>query len=72
MRFSSVLIRIHLALEREDRICKCNTDIQTVKHVVLVCPLLRNIREKYHVTDIPTGVMNECFLMEMEQILDIK
>ena len=32
---------------REQRLCICNNDIQTIKHVLLFCPLLNNIREKY-------------------------
>ena len=63
--------RVQLSIKREERLCKCNADIQTVQHVILACTLLNNIREKYRVTDIQSGVMNEQFLMEMEEILKI-
>ena len=59
-------------VERNERVCKCNNGIQSLRHVVLMCPLLRNIRDKYNVTDLQNGVMNEQFLMEMEIILEIK
>ena len=56
---------------REDRLCICATGIQTIKHVILECPLLAAIREKYGVVDVHGGVMNECFLLEMECVLGI-
>ena len=62
--------RTQLAVKREDRLCKCNANIQTIQHVMLECALLRSLREKYGVVDI-SGVMNENFLMEMEEILKI-
>ena len=57
---------------REERLCLCNLDIQSLKHVLLDCHLLNDIRAKYGVTDMESGVMNDCFLVEMESILDIK
>ena len=57
---------------REDRICSCSTDIQTVQHVLLHCPLLNCIREKYGVVDVENGVNCDGFLLEMECILSIK
>ena len=58
--------------KREDRVCKCEMGIQTVHHVILVCPLLQASRHKYGIVDIQSGVTNDDFLMEMECILNIK
>ena len=32
---------------RDERLCKCNTAIQTISHVLLHCPMLNDIRDKY-------------------------
>ena len=58
-------------IAREERLCICNGDIQTINHVLLQCVLLSALREKYEVTDIESGLMNVCFLLEMEKILGI-
>ena len=58
-------------IPREQRLCKCHS-IQTIKHVLLHCPLLHEIREKYGVVDVVDGIMNDGFLIEMEHILEIK
>ena len=58
--------------KREDRICTCNTGIQTIKHVLQECPLLNHIREKYGIVDVQNGVLCDDFLLEMESILNIK
>ena len=58
--------------KREDRICMCNMDVQTVRHVILDCPLLQDSRLKYGVSDIQSGIMNDDFLVEMESVLNIK
>ena len=50
----------------------CNTELQTVRHVLLHCPLLKSIREKYNVVDVENGISNIHFLVEMERILKIK
>ena len=57
---------------REDRLCTCNTGIQTISHVLLHCPMLNGIREKYGVADMQNGVLCDDFLLEMECILNIK
>ena len=49
----------------------CNTGVQTVSHVLLHCPLLDEIRERYDVTDVVEGVMKENFLLEMERVLGV-
>ena len=56
---------------REERLCKCNTSIQTLSHVLLHCPMLNDIREKYSVQNVAEGVMKENFLLEMEQKLEV-
>ena len=58
--------------KREDRVCQCNMGVQTVHHVIMVCPLLQASREKYGVDNIQAGITNDDFLMEMECILNIK
>ena len=40
--------------------------------VLLVCPLLQDIRAKYGISGVENGVMSDAFLIEMECILDIK
>ena len=57
---------------RDERYCCCNTGIQTVRHVLLDCPLLIELRERYNVVDVENGVKNECFWVEMERILGVK
>ena len=54
---------------REERWCRCNTGLQTVRHVLLHCPLLNELRIKHAVVDIENGVMNDNFLIEMEKII---
>ena len=56
---------------REERLCKCTTTIQSLSHVLLHCPLLNDIREKYSVQNVAEGVMKENFLLEMERKLEI-
>ena len=59
-------------IERDERLCKCNTDIQTLKHCLLYCPLLTDAREMNHITTVENGVRNTLYLMEMERILELK
>ena len=58
--------------KREDRLCLCGLGIQTIKHVILECHLLDNIRTKYEIADLVSGIMNDRFLIEMEMELGIK
>ena len=58
-------------IPREERLCICNNDLQTVKHVLLQCPLLNGLRERYNVLDVENGIMNENYLLEMEKSLGI-
>ena len=58
--------------DREERLCLCNTGIQSISHVLLHCPMLDTIREKYHVANVVDGIMQENFLLEMERTLGIE
>ena len=64
--------RIYSQLDRDERLCKCQTEIQNLKHVMLSCPLLNDIRTKYSVIDIHSGINNVDYILEMEKILEIK
>ena len=57
---------------RDDRLCACYMGIQTVKHVVMECPLLADAREQFGVEDLVNGVMNDGYLLEMEKVLGVK
>ena len=57
---------------REDRVCSCNLGIQTIKHVILECPLLQTVRANYEIDSVEKGVSNDDYLMEMECVLGIK
>ena len=57
---------------REDRLCLCNTGIQTIKHVLVECPMLQTARVKYGVDSVERGISSDDYLMEMECILGIK
>ena len=59
-------------IPREERLCVCNTGVQTILHVTMECPLLLQIRNNYNVTDIGSGVSNDYFLLEMERMLGVK
>ena len=59
-------------ITREQRLCSCNTDIQTIDHVILHCPLLADVRARCGIRDVETGVMDDKFLVEMEMLLGVK
>ena len=59
-------------IPRDERYCSCNTGLQTVKHVLLECPLLFELRERYNIVDVEHRIMNECFWVEMERTLGVK
>ena len=59
-------------IPREERLCLCNNDLQTISHVMLHCPILTALREKYAVVDVENGLMIDNFLLEMEKALGIK
>ena len=56
---------------REDRVCKCNSGVQTLRHCLLHCPLLADVQQAYQITDIENGVTKTGFLLEMERILEL-
>ena len=56
---------------REDRLCSCNLGIQTIKHVIMECPLLQAARVNYEIDSLEKGISNDDYLMEMECILGI-
>ena len=57
---------------REDRVCICNTGVQSVQHVLLHCLLLVSIREKYGIVDAENGINCDGFLTKMEIVLGIR
>ena len=59
-------------VERENRLCKCGLEVQTLKHCLLSCPLLDNERVTYNVQDVENGVKCIDFLVQMERILELK
>ena len=63
--------RMFGGMERDERLCLCNREIQTVKHVLLNCPLLNQLRTQYGIENVENGVMNDGFLTEMERVLGI-
>ena len=60
-------------LDREFRTCLCNnSDLQTLRHCLLSCPLLNNLREKYEMTSVEQSMSSPStakFLNEMESEL---
>ena len=59
-------------IPQEERLCSCNRGVQTIHHVIMDCLLLNELRNKYNVTCVENGIMNDQFLLEMEHILGIK
>ena len=61
-------------IEREYRTCVCNSGIQTLRHCLLSCPLLIDLRDKYDITSVEQAMSNPAtakFLIEMENELKI-
>ena len=63
--------RMNGSTARDERLCPCNSDTQTIKHVLLHCPLLNEPRDRYGIVNVKDGVMNDGFLTEMESVLGI-
>ena len=38
-------------IDRENRLCKCETDIQTLNHVIFHCPLTEVIRQSHNIIE---------------------
>ena len=51
MRVSSHRLKIETGrwarIDREDRLCQCGQAVQDEKHVIVDCPLVQDIRERY-------------------------
>ena len=62
---------VQYSLERNERICKCQTEVQTLKHVILSCQLLTDTRRKYSINDLNSGINCIDFILETEKILNI-
>ena len=59
-------------IPREDRLCDCQRNIQTLKHCLLDCPLLDESRGIHGIVNVEEGVMCDSFLLDMERILKLK
>lgn len=62
-------------LPREERICACNTDIQTLEHCLLNCPLLSHVRPNEKFSTVNEALLNpniSFFLVDMENVLKLK
>ena len=60
---------------REDRICCCNTSVQSLHHVLFDCPLLADLHNEYRFISIEDAFKRDDvtqFLMRMERKLGIK
>ena len=63
--------RMNGSTVRDEHLCPCNHDTQTIRHVLLHCPLLNEPRDRYGIENVENGVMNDGFLIEMESVLGI-
>ena len=55
---------------REERFCNCSNDVQTLRHVILRCPITE-LRQKYNITSFETALSNPKILIEVENVLKI-
>ena len=63
------------SMPREERLCCCNTDVQSLHHVLLECPLIADLRAEYPFQSIEEAFKRDDiaqFLMKMERLLGIK
>ena len=59
---------------RNERLCSCNLEVQTLRHCLLVCPLLHDLREMYDITSVEQAMSNPDiadFLYKMETTLKL-
>ena len=59
---------------RENRLCLCDTDVQTLKHCLLACPLLMELRDRYGINNIAEFMSDSGaakYLHEMEKKLQL-
>ena len=62
-------------IPREERLCCCNTGVQSLHHVLLDCPMLADLHNEYRYTSIEEAFTRDDitqFLMKMERKLGIK
>ena len=62
-------------IPREERLCRCNTGIQSLNHVLFDCPLVADLHNEYRFVSIDEAFTREDitqFLMKMECKLGIK
>ena len=62
-------------LPREERVCRCNTGVQTLKHCLFDCPLLTELHDEYSYSSIAEalnlpGAVN--LLLQIEKKLHIQ
>ena len=61
-------------IPREERLCICGREIQSIAHILTKCPLLENIYEKYELSTVDKAFEHPaigCILLEIEKILEI-
>ena len=61
-------------IPREERLCTCNTDIQSLRHCLFDCPLLQEMHEEYQFTTIQEAFNSPYIgkvLMRIEKILKV-
>ena len=59
-------------IPREERICSCNTNIQTLRHCLFECPLLHEIHQEYEYTSVEEAFSSPDIidlLMKIENLL---
>ena len=62
-------------IPREERLCRCNTGVQSLHHVMFECPILADLHNEYRFVSIDDAFKREDvtqFLMKMESKLGIK
>ena len=62
-------------IPREERICSCNTGVQSLAHCFRECPFLRDLYKDYQFHSIEDAFENPdiyTFLMKMEKILNVR
>ena len=61
-------------IPREDRLCQCGNEIQSLKHCLTNCPLLEDTYERYNMTSVVEAFNNPMIvtiLLEIEKIFKI-
>ena len=61
-------------IPREERLCLCNNEIQTLEHCLPRCAILQDLRDQYNFSSVSTAFDNPNiarFLLQMEKKLKI-